>query len=112
MANVYVVVTSNCEAWEDYSESIDSVWSSRERAIKHIEENLGMTLVMKRDENRPFSRDRWEIEIPEYPRREECDSEEEWLDCFDENGNLMPYYKSYRDAVIQEFTLDGTSDLG
>lgn len=110
MANVYVIVSSNCEDYEDYHASIDSVWSSRAAAIAHIEGTLGMKQVDKFDPARRWSRDRWMKDFPELPEREDFESEEDWADAHDENGELIPYWVYHRDAWIEEYQLDPKQD--
>ena len=106
MADIFVVVSSNCESYEDYSEHIDSVWSDRQSAINHIENALGMKQVDWRSPSRKWSKDRWLKELPELPQREDFDSEEEWADVHDEDGNLIPYWVYYQDAWIEVYPLN------
>ena len=106
MTNVYIVKTSNCESYEDYCESIDSVWLNRTDAVAHIENDLGMEQVNAYNPSLRWSRDRWEKEYPELPKREEFDTEEEWAEAHDENGKLIPYWVNYRDAWIEEYPLN------
>lgn len=107
MANVFIVMSSNCEDYEDYHESIDSVWSTRGAAIAHIENDLGMTQANHKDPEKRWSRDRWQKAFPEYPQKEDFEGDEEaWRECFDKNGNLIPYYVEYRDAWILQFTMN------
>ena len=90
--NIYIVMTSNCEEYEDYYDSIDSVWSTRKAAIDHIENELDMVQVNWKDPKKNWSRDRWQKEFPIYPRKEEFKNDPEgWKECFDDDGNLIPY---------------------
>ena len=105
MANVYIVVSSNCEDYEDYYEFIDSVWTTREAAIAHIENTLNMTQVGAFDPTRLWSRDRWQKETFELPQRKDFATEEDWQSAHDENGKLIPYWVYYQDAWIREYPL-------
>ena len=107
MDNVYIVMSSNCEAYEDYHESIDSVWSTYAAALNHIEDELGMTQVSHRNPSKPWSRDRWKVDIPEYPCKEDFEDDPEgWQDCHDEYGNLIPYWVYSKDAWIVEMPVN------
>lgn len=106
MADIYVVVSSNCEDYEDYQEHIDSVWSTREAAIAHIEGGLGMRQVNTYDPSKHWSRDRWMKDFPEMLERDDFSSEEAWADQHDEDGNLIPYWVYHQDAWIEVYPLD------
>lgn len=111
MSDVYIVMTSNCEPYEDYMESIDSTWSTREAAIRRIEDGLGMHQVDWLDPARKWSRDRWLVEHPDYPRPEDFAGDPEgWEDCFDENGELLPYWVYSEDAWIVQLPVDRVPD--
>ena len=109
--HVFIVKCSNCESYEDYHEYIDSVWSDYDAAVNHIENKLDMKKVNFYNPAKPCSRDRWQKEFPDYPRKEDFkDDPEGWKDCFDEKGELMPYWVSYQDAWILEFQVYNISE--
>lgn len=106
----YVVMTSNCERWEDYCVSVDSVWLDRENAVRHIEGKLGMRQVDFRSDESPWSRDRWLREELYYLQRDEEESDEEWESLLDDDGN-PPVIDSYsEDAWIEEFDIEDAQD--
>lgn len=107
MASVFIVMSSNCEEYEDYHEHVESVWSDRASAVRHIESDLGMAQVSTHDPARSWSRDRWLVKHPDYPREEEfADDPEGWDECHDEDGELIPYWVYSTDAWIVEMPLD------
>lgn len=108
---VYLVCTSNCEAWEDYSWNVDSAFASRDDAVEYITAGpdsggMGMERVSYADPAKPFSRDRWHKVDKVYASREEYESEEEWREeCFDENGEQVPVWVTEVDAWVTELEL-------
>lgn len=107
MSEVFVVMTSNCEDYEDYYTSINSIWRSREEAVNHIETVLKMKQDSVFDPSKKHSRDHWIRDFPEYPKKEEFEGDPEgWADCFDAEGNLIPYWVSHQDAWILTFPLN------
>lgn len=101
--SVYVVISSNCEQWEDYYEHIDTIWLDRGNAVRHIEEHLGMTQVDFADPDRRWSRDRWLRVDVSRAQREDFDSDEEWREELADNGGEPPIiWQSESDAWIVE----------
>ena len=96
MANVYLVVGSNGEPYEDYYSETLGAFSTLEKAVSYIEDERKMT---KRRDNY------WSREIPTYPRREECESEEEWEYWHEEDGSLAPICVEHEDAWIDVMEL-------
>ena len=97
MGSVYMVCKSNCEQWSDYHWWVDRAFSSRSDAIAYIE---GDGFVKQKNLAR------WLKESPEYPEREPDETDEEWAEWFDDDGNLMPVYVWSTDAWIEEVELD------
>ncbi len=101
---VYVVNTSNCEAWEDYSWGINSIWATRPAAVEYIESKLGMEQCEWADPNKLFRKDRWHKVRHEYDDPSEYSSREEYEDeCLDENGDPIPVFTTETDAWIEEY---------
>ena len=109
---VYLVMTSNCEMYEDYNEYIDSVWSSMDKAVKYIESEKG--LGMKRAPRDRFGGGiRWHVICPEYAVRED-ETDEEWAEyCADygEDGKPPLLWEDEFDAWVVEMELDGSRDF-
>ena len=96
MSKVYIVEGSNGEPYEDYISETLGVFTTLEKAVAYIENE--QKLIKKRDNY-------WSQEFPVYPRREDCDSEEEWAYYHEEDGSLSPIYVEYADAWINEMEL-------
>ena len=103
MTTVYIVMSSNCEEWEDYWEHIDSIWSTREAAVRRIEEGLGMEKKESKSPQKPFSRDRWSIEVCDRLQPDDCDDMLEYNEAVADNGGEPPIVWSQEwDAWIVE----------
>ena len=104
----YVVMTSNCEMYEDYHEYIDSVWSSRELAVDYIERRCGMEQVQFQTGRGDFlDRDRWKREEPVLAEREDSDTDEEWAEVLRDFGDPPVIYTDERDMWIEAYQMDG-----
>lgn len=106
MHDVYIVKESNCEEWEDYHEWNESVWESRELAIEHIENHLGMTQVERMNPCPLWPYGIWEKTSETLLTREDCESDEEWEEELRENGGEPPVVYSERsDAWIEKMSV-------
>lgn len=104
---VYVVVTSNCEVWDDYLEAVESIWATEESAVSHIESDLGMEKVFERDPSKPWTYDRWMREDRVYAEREPGETDEEWAEWLDADGNPRVVDVVMEDARVMKFELNG-----
>lgn len=105
--NVYVVIVSNCEVWDDYCEAVESVWTDRRLAVEHIEGDLGMGQVSFADPSKLYVNDRWLREELQYAQREHGETDEEWAEWLDEEGNPVQIGVLCEDARIACFELMG-----
>lgn len=84
---VYIVMTSNCEPYEDYHEGIESIHTTYEGAVKHIE-NMRKPSCKGEYDNDFFGEDPYyEIEKPF---------------VLEGNGRWVSEYGEYADAAGEE----------